>query len=123
MGICDAVGRFRLHGFFTCHFQRVDHIIFISRCCSRVAQLEELNAKLDLKSSPRDHNVGADALTNLDFAGFSMNHRIELDIEQLEWKFLEKYVGLGSSYFRLIREAEKIKKGQVLSNQEIMRCA
>jgi hypothetical protein len=63
-------------------------------------QLKARRINLDLRWMSRDCNVAADALTNGDFSGFSMERRIVPNLSKMDWKVLP----------RLLEEAAKLEK-------------
>ena len=74
-------------------------------------QLQHLQLDLDLQWIAREQNVEADALTNGDFMMFSPERRIEVNMEELEFRILPKVLVLAEDIDREIvqKKASKIQ--------------
>ena len=59
---------------------------------------------------PRESNVEADALANLDSSHFSEENRVCVEIASEKWHFLDRALTLGASY---IHEARERKQSRV----------
>ena len=71
------------------------------------------NAVLRANWLPRLQNEEADALTNWDFRHFDPKLRIDVDLEKLEFKILDKLFAVGDNYIEELnqqREQEKRRK-------------
>ena len=80
------------------------------------AQQERLGIHLDLAWTPRETNAEADALSNLDFEGFSENLRIKVDLGRVNWLVLGRFMSLGTKYYedvQALKAANKRKQGAV----------
>eukprot|EP00438_Fugacium_kawagutii_P021260 Skav214659 [mRNA] locus=scaffold1706:67894:68805:- [translate_table: standard] len=72
--------------------------------------LKRFNMELDLGWIPRGQNVEADALTNLEFEGFSPALRIEVDFEKIEFLVLNTLMEKAGSLDDEIRLAKSSKE-------------
>ena len=72
-------------------------------------QMRRRNLVLRAHWLPRLENEEADALTNLDFQHFTMNKRVDVDIEKLGFAVMDKLFRLGDDYLAKL-EAEKAKR-------------
>ena len=74
-------------------------------------QLQHLQLDLDLQWIPTQQNDEADALTNEDFMMFSSERRIEVNVEELEFRILPKVLVLAEDIDREIvqKKASKIQ--------------
>ena len=76
-----------------------------------VRQLACRQLWLGLVWAPREENTAADALTNSDFALFSLENRVPVTWEELKSSFTDliQYVELGKSFYGEIADLEKRK--------------
>ena len=72
-------------------------------------QLRERAMGLELNWIPREQNEEADALTNGNFAAFSPQHRIEVEISDLPWKILPKMLAAAEEIFTRTQSASRAK--------------
>ena len=71
-------------------------------------QLEAAGLCLDLRWVPREQNVEADALTNEEFGDFSEQNRIEVTMEDLDFKVIPV----------LMKEAAKLDKEIMVTKED-----
>jgi len=76
------------------------------------AQLEALGLTLDLGWAPREWNFEADALTNHNFDGFAVEHRIAVDLGRVQWKVLPAMLAAGEGFFN---DVSRLKRQRVLA--------
>jgi hypothetical protein len=55
---------------------------------------------LDLSWIPRDSNVEADALSNGNFVGFSLDRRVQVDPKAIRWEVLDRLMELSLDHFK-----------------------
>ena len=72
--------------------------------------LSERNLWLDLTWVRREENTEADALTNSDFALFSLERRVHVEWKDLPFQVLEALVKLGSEFVQEIDKFKEAKK-------------
>ena len=63
-------------------------------------QLRRRRAILDLQWLPRDANAEADALTNLNFEGFTPGNRIEVKAAEIKWAILPEIMGVSMDLYK-----------------------
>ena len=61
-------------------------------------QLEELGARLSMEWAPREVNVEADRLSNGDYSGFIEENRIPMQMEDIKWTVLDRFMRLGAEF-------------------------
>ena len=64
------------------------------------SQLEKKGIHLDLEWSPREFNEEADALSNMNTAGFSPELRVLENLKEVRWLVLGEALRLGSRYYQ-----------------------
>ena len=64
--------------------------------------------------TPREFNAEADALTNDDFSGFSMDRRIKVDVAELEWIHLTKMETLAKEFYSSIQDMKRARGGEAV---------
>ena len=62
--------------------------------------MKATSTSMMLEWSPRTMNQEADALTNMDFRGFSPDQRIKADIRQLDFMVLPQLMAAGEQFER-----------------------
>ena len=60
--------------------------------------------------APRDLNEEADALTNLQFEGFSPDLRIPVDLAKVEYKGLRDFLSVGKGFYAEVSTARAAAK-------------
>ena len=62
------------------------------------AQLKSRTMRLEAEWAPRELNVEADRLSNLDFSGFDPALRVRVPLEQAEWLVLPELMAAGRGF-------------------------
>ena len=66
--------------------------------------LKELNLQANIHCTPRELNSLADALSNLDWAGFDEQNRVAVDLAKVEWAVLDRAIARGEEYLSAPRQ-------------------
>ena len=74
------------------------------------SQLESLKVSLDLCWKRRDENVEADALTNHDFSLFTLSNRVQINLQDLQWKVLPWLSEEAAKLFFVVAELKAVKR-------------
>ena len=72
--------------------------------CELAVQLRDRSMGLRLTWAPRDQNTEADALTNENFAAFSEERRLSVEVESLKWKVLPAMLEAADAIYAKVRE-------------------
>ena len=78
--------------------------------CELAVEAHLLGLPLQVGWIPREQNVEADALSNLVFAGFRPELRIQADLTDLSWHVLPKLFKFGEDLFREVADAKEQRK-------------
>ena len=70
------------------------------------AQLRSRSMVLHLGWTPRDQNEEADALTNEEFAAFSMSRRVPVDLAKIKWCVLPQMLGVAQDIYERVQQAK-----------------
>jgi hypothetical protein len=73
-------------------------------------QLRRRRAILDLQWLPRDSNSEADALTNLNFEGFTPDKRIEVKSADIKWAILPDIMGVSMDLYNDVCKQRLVNK-------------
>ena len=71
------------------------------------AQMEQRGYDLSLLWVPREHNVEADALSNMQFGQFSVEHRVDVDLENLPFLVLPQLMEQASRFYNTVRRPRR----------------
>lgn len=91
-------------------------------------QLRDRAAELNLEWVPRDQNEEADALTNEEFGAFDPGRRIDVKVEDLQWKILPEMLRVSEEVYKDLKAQREVRKASSaapppkLRPQERLRC-
>ena len=77
------------------------------------AQLQSRQLWLDLEWTPREANTEADALTNEDFTAFDERHRLPVDVGNLPYMHMKKYLARGADLYAALERLRQKRQGDV----------
>ena len=69
------------------------------------------NWKLGLEWIPRGQNEEADDLTNWEFGRFSAEKRVEVDLQKVSWRVLERFMKEATDLYDAVVALKKRKEG------------
>ena len=75
------------------------------------AEMKANNWKLGLEWIPRGQNEEADDLTNWEFGRFSAENRVEVDLQKVSWRLLERFMKEATDLYGAVVALKKRKKG------------
>ena len=73
-------------------------------------QMRARGTRLSVQWAPRDLNEEADALTNLDFKGFTPKLRIPVDLAKVEYHGLREFLQKGKGFYAEVASARQAAK-------------
>ena len=81
--------------------------------CELAAQTHRRNIDLRLSWIPREQNLEADALSNLQTESFSKSLRVAVNPLEMNWIVLDDLLALGAELYAEVAEARQKKKEKV----------
>ena len=71
------------------------------------ARMEAVNARMEVHWTPRERNEEADALANFETKGFSEEHRVQLELQNMDWYVLPEMLEFGQTFQEERKQAKE----------------